>query len=439
MSGIADLTAAVDTYWLLSTGPIVFFMQMGFLTLEAGSVRVKNTKNILLKNTIDVCVTILLWWAVAFPFAFGGQFDNDDDENPVIGHQYFFSIDFDEYAFFFFQWTFANTSVTIISGAVAERIRFEAWLIVSAWTVCFVYPLPAHWVFFKQGWLSDDLHVQDFAGSGVVHLVGGAAALAGALIIGPREGRFVDGRPIEIPGHSIALMVLGVLTLWFCWFAFNAGSTLGLSGEGFNIASLVVANTLMAPVSAGLVTLAYHKFRFREFNVTKIFNSILAGLVASSAPCASVEPEDAVVIGVIAAIFYEACSQAVLYFKIDDVLDAFAVHGGGGLWGVLAVGLFAHQDLLFRVRGDHENDFGLLRGGGWYQFGVQALEATVLSAWGFGLSAAVFGILRLLKILRVSKYEEEKGLDETSHAGYAYTNIQIKVSDYVSVRRDVFV
>ena len=119
------------------------------------------------------------------------------------------------------QWTFANTSVTIISGAVAERIRFEAWLIVSAWTVCFVYPLPAHWVFFKQGWLSDDLHVQDFAGSGVVHLVGGAAALAGALIIGPREGRFVDGRPIEIPGHSIALMVLGVLTLWFCWFLRN--------------------------------------------------------------------------------------------------------------------------------------------------------------------------------------------------------------------------
>eukprot|EP01102_Stenamoeba_stenopodia_P021603 TRINITY_DN8756_c0_g1_i1.p1 TRINITY_DN8756_c0_g1~~TRINITY_DN8756_c0_g1_i1.p1 ORF type:complete len:510 (-),score=84.70 TRINITY_DN8756_c0_g1_i1:213-1670(-) len=425
-----QLQKAYNGFWLLIMAPCVFYMQTGFLMLEVGSVRVKNTKAILLKNTVDSCISALTFWAWGWTLGF-------TPGNGFLGMDNVFLIGFDSYDLWFYQFTFCNAATTIVSGAIAERVRFEAYMAVSVFLSGWIYPIIAHWLWGPGGWLNT-MSVIDFAGSGVVHVVGGTVALVGAIVVGPRIGRFVDGRPVEIPGHSIALSSLGVVTLWFGWFAFNGGSTLGLVGGLFKVAERAMVNTLISPATAGLITLFYHKMRYREYNIGKIFNGILGGAAFITAPCAVIDHDDAIIAGAFAAALYEGGSQLLIILKIDDVVDAAPVHFLCGMGGLVFPGFFAHKEFVMEAYG-RDSPYGLLYGGGGTQLGIQLLALVCIVGWCAAHALLIFGLMRLLKVLRVDKYTEEKGLDVVHHSGFAYTNIQVKVSDYVSVRRDVFV
>mmetsp|Transcript_28629 Transcript_28629/g.71993 ORF Transcript_28629/g.71993 Transcript_28629/m.71993 type:complete len:450 (-) Transcript_28629:35-1384(-) len=445
---LEDFAAAMDGYWLIPGAAAVFFMQCGFLSLEVGSVRVKNTKNILLKNSVSPCIAIISWWMYGFALAFGGD---EGGGNEFVGEDEFFLINSNRYIFFFFEWTFQAAAGTIISGPLAERIRFEAFCILNFVVSGVIYPFVAHWVWSPHGWLNDHFSVVDFAGSGVVHLLGGIAAICMTVILGARDGRFDDqGKPVEIPGHSIALVALGLLVLWFGWLSFNACSSLTIAADGGAFtASKAVLNTTLSPMAALIVSMIFHKVYYREYIVPKMMNAALCATCAITGPSGVVNAASAVWIGVYCVVFYEITSDLLLYFKIDDAVDAFPVHAVGGALGVINVGLFAEEELVAIYRGDHikdngtieytTNSYGLLMGGGWELLGGQLLELVTIVVWTAIISCIAAGGLRLAGLLRVDKYTEEQGLDKVLHKGYGYTSIQVKVSDYINVRKDMFV
>eukprot|EP01100_Stratorugosa_tubuloviscum_P013734 TRINITY_DN7040_c0_g1_i1.p1 TRINITY_DN7040_c0_g1~~TRINITY_DN7040_c0_g1_i1.p1 ORF type:complete len:454 (+),score=201.95 TRINITY_DN7040_c0_g1_i1:1-1362(+) len=426
------LEETYNAYWLLINSPLVFFMQVGFLMLEVGSIRVKNAKNILLKNVVDTAISGLVFYAFGFGFAFGNQ----GESNPFIGESDFMLFGYREYFFFFYQLTFCSAATTIISGAVAERIRFEAYMVIAFFLSGIIYPLVVHWIWSSDGWLFE-LQVIDFAGSGVVHLLGGTVAFWGAVAVGPRKGRFVKGKIIQLPGHSIILCCLGVFCLWFGWYGFNLGSSIIITNGFWIIAERVAVNTTLAPTFSGIVTLLYHRLRFREYNLIKIFNATLAGLVAITGGCAVVGSDDAIIIGSIAAIFYESSSNLLLLLKVDDVLEATAVHAACGAWGLLACGLFARPEFVEQAYPSYTHA-GLLYSGDFYFVAIQLLTIAIIFTWATLTGGSLLLILKLLKVLRVDESTEEKGLDKTAHGSYAYANIQIKISEYATVRRDLF-
>eukprot|EP01024_Parvocaulis_polyphysoides_P045275 TRINITY_DN422_c0_g1_i7.p1 TRINITY_DN422_c0_g1~~TRINITY_DN422_c0_g1_i7.p1 ORF type:complete len:499 (-),score=112.98 TRINITY_DN422_c0_g1_i7:409-1830(-) len=430
--------ADADVFYLLVSGYLVFFMQCGFAMLSSGSVRTKNTQNIILKNLLDACFGALGWWLFGYAIAYG---ETDTDNNPfVAGYNTYALSGINEqtlvdgsvngiFANWFFQYAFAATAATIVSGAVAERTKFEAYLAYAFLLTAWVYPVIVHWVWSGYGFLwfdSDKLGdlghgMVDFAGCGVVHMTGGFAGMWGAFFVGPRLGRFdAEGKPVSIPGHNASLAILGVFILWFGWFGFNPGSTLGLSGLALTASRCAVTTTLCA-ASATITTLVilmvinYATTGHVVWDLIGTSNGTLGGLVGITASCSVVQPWAAVVIGIISGFVYVAASAFVLrVLRIDDPLDAVAVHGFCGIWGLIAAAAFADSPLMGEVYGN-PNVYGFIMGGDGGLFAAAIVGIIVIFLWVSVHMAPFFLVLRMIGLLRVSPEDENVGLDSSHH------------------------
>ncbi|BAD39214.1 ammonium transporter [Symbiobacterium thermophilum] len=402
-------TVGIDSAWTMVAASLVFFMQAGFAMVEAGFTRSKNAVNIVLKNLMDFVVASIAFWAVGFGLMFGadagglvglGGFGSPESRFLHLG----LAIPF--FVFLWFQTTFAGTAATIVSGAMAERTKFSAYLLFSAAITLLVYPVGGHWI-WGGGWLAQ-LGFVDFAGSTVVHSVGAWAALAGLLLLGPRIDRYdKQGRPRKIVGHNLVLAALGVFILWFGWFGFNPGST--LSATDPNIGRIAVTTNLGAAAGA-LAALLSAYLRTRTWEAEAALNGALAGLVGITAGCAFVSPAASILIGAVAGMLLAPGTALLERFRIDDAVGAIPVHGFAGLWGTLAVGLF------------HETQ-GLLVGGGPQLLAIQALGAAAVFAYAFAVCLLIFATIKATVGLRVSQEEELSGLD-TEHGARAYPDFQ---------------
>lgn len=408
----------LDTLWVMIAGSLVFFMNAGFGMLETGFCQAKNAVNILAKNFIVFSISAVAFWVIGFALMFGdgnslvgwsGWFLLGADNSPATAEAYsgvFSALSWTGVplaAKFFFQLAFAATAATIVSGAVAERIKFLSFLAFSFILVALVYPIGGHWA-WGGGWLAE-LGFSDFAGSTVVHSVGGWAALTGAFFLGARQGKYgPDGRVKPIPGHNMSLATLGTFILWLGWFGFNPGST--MAADAGAIATIAV-NTFLAAAAGCLLATATSWLVIGKPDLSMILNGTLAGLVAITAPCNSVSLASSLLIGTVAGILVVF---AVLFFdriRIDDPVGATSVHLVNGIWGTLAVGLFAAEG-------------GLLMGGGFRLLGVQLLGVLAFGLLTVGLSTAVWVALKYTLGLRVSAAEEQEGLDLGEHGIEAY-------------------
>ena len=412
---VEEVAQGLNTVWVLLGAFLVFFMQAGFGMVEAGFIRAKNTCNILTKNFLDFCMASLGFFLIGYGLMFG-------DGNGLIGLKGWCLMGLEEttnglplYAFWLFQAAFCGAAATIVAGGMAERMNFKAYLIYSFLISAIVYPIVGHWI-WGGGWLAN-MGFMDFAGSTVVHTVGGFAALIGARMLGPRDGKYgPDGKPKVLAGHSIPLASLGVFILWFGWFGFNAGSTLGVSG-GAGIARVAI-NTNLAAAMGGIAAMVTVWKRFGKPDLSMAMNGALAGLVAITAPCAFVDPWAALVIGGSAGYIAVRGVELLDKLKIDDPVGAVPVHGLCGVWGTLCVGIFGKAAL-----GLEHN--GLVYGGNPTQLGIQVVGSAatvafvVLSMWG------VFKLIDMTVGLRVSREEELRGLDIGEHGMEAYGGFQI--------------
>jgi Amt family ammonium transporter len=402
-----DLAISLDTVWMLLAAMLVFWMQPGFALCEAGFTQGKNTVNILMKNFVDFMLGSLLYFFVGFGFMFGSDGAGFIGA-PNWGDLSFYKGDLPVEGFLIFETVFCATSATIVSGAMAERTKFSMYMIYSAFISLLIYPVEGHWT-WGGGWLAD-LGFHDFAGSAIVHSVGGVLALIGAIALGPRRGKYAkDGTSRAIPGHSLALAALGVFILWLGWFGFNPGSQLAASGEVNRIAiSHVFLTTNLSAAAGGAATLFLTWIKYGKPSLSMMLNGVLAGLVGITAGCDLVSPWGAVIIGTICGI---VLVFAIEFFDhklhIDDPVGASSVHGVCGILGTLLTGLLA-------------TDGGLFYGGGWHFLGVQSLGILVIDAW-----AAVCGFLLFFGIkkffgLRVEARVEDEGLDIYEHGESCY-------------------
>ncbi len=417
-SGLEAVQSSLTMIWLVLAGALVFFMQAGFAAVEVGLTRAKNSANIIMKNLMDFSAGSVAFFFVGWGLMYGAT------ASGLVGTSNFALMGYEagEVANilrdWFFQVVFAATAATIVSGAMAERTKFVSYLLYSIFISAVVYPISGHWI-WGGGWLSE-LGFHDFAGSTVVHSVGGWAALAGAILLGPRIGKYVklsDGKVKvkAILGHNLPLAALGVFILWFGWYGFNAGST--LDGNSGDIGWVAVTTTLGASTGAvGAMLTSW--FLFKKPDTSMSLNGALAGLVAITAPTYVVEPWAAIVIGLIGGILVVLSVEffdKVLH--IDDPVGAISVHGVCGVWGTLAVGLFANRP--------DDEIVGLFYNGSFYQLGVQALGVLAVFAWVAITMGLFFLLLKFTIGLRVSEKEELQGLDITEHAAEAYPGFQI--------------
>jgi len=417
----SDYNESLDTIWMLLAGILVFFMHAGFSMLESGCVREKNAQNILAKNLIVVTIGFLCWYVIGWPLAYGVT---DGNPNKFTGAAQFAMDGFwpakEFFRNWFFQGAFCATACTIVSGAMAERTQLKGFTTYSIIMTSIIYPIVVYWGWSGNGWL---VHTEggeskstvgpaymDFAGSGLVHLVGGIGALCGAIVVGPRNGRWESEKENDFVAHNIPFCVLGTLCLWFGWYGFNAGSTLAMHDvAAANTAGLVAVNTTLAPCIGGLLVFIARKLQLGLLDVGGFCNGILAGLVSITAGCAFVKPWEAIIIGIIGGLVYVGASFLMKKLKIDDVVDAFAVHGCCGLWGILAVGLFGNPD-------DGMGGNGLFHTGKLDQFGVELLGGFVIIVWVASLSLLVFVPMKFLNALRLSDEFQSKGADLMEHS-----------------------
>lgn len=420
---VSELGTGLDTVWMLLAAMLVFFMQPGFALVEAGFTRTKNTANILMKNLVDFMFGSLLFWFIGFGLMFGaGSF---------VGMPHFFNLEvMDELidnglpieGFLIFQTVFCATSATIVSGAMAERTKFSMYLMYTIFISVFIYPISGHWT-WGGGWLMNGdensfmMNVfgytfHDFAGSAVVHSVGGWIALVGAAILGPRLGKYgKDGKSKAIPGHNLTLACLGVFILWFGWFGFNPGSQLAASTGADQVAiSHVFLTTNLAACAGGFLALVVSWFKFGKPSLSLTLNGVLAGLVGVTAGCDLVSPAGAVLIGAI-------CGTVMVYavgfiehtLKIDDPVGASSVHGVCGSLGTILTGFLAV-------------DGGLLYGDGFGFLGAQVFGALIMALWAAGMGFVIFKVMDVVFGLRVTKRVEEEGLDVYEHGESAYNS-----------------
>lgn len=421
---VAELAGDVDRAWLMLAAFLVFFMQAGFAMVEAGFVRSKNTTNILMKNVLDCSIGAIAFFLVGWAFAYGAS----DSSNGFIGLGNFALNDFTDYSGWIFQFAFAATAATIVSGAMAERTKFGAYLFYSVFISAIIYPIVVHWAWSGDGWLSafagDPIGGNgyvDFAGSGVVHAVGGIAGLMGAIAVGPRIGKFgSDGRVNAIPGHNIAIATLGMFILWFGWYGFNPGSTLALSGGASELAARVAVTTTLAAGTGGVVAVIYTKLTTGIYDMGLTVNGILGGLVGITAGCATIDPWASIVIGGVAAVVVILGVRLLDSLHIDDPVGAVSVHGFAGTWGVIAVGLLSSQDGLASAGYADPTKYGLLLGGGAEQVGIQLLGIGSIIAWTAVTAGILFFFLKAIGQLRVNEEEEHRGLDLLEHGIDAY-------------------
>jgi len=420
---MSDVSANLDTIWILITAFLVFFMQAGFAMVETGFTRAKNAVNILMKNLIDFCIGSMLFFLVGYGLMFGndvgGFIGNDKFIISIIG-----SSDTSLFVSYLFQAVFAATAATVVSGAVSERIKFKNYLIYSVFITAFIYPVVGHWI-WGGGWLAD-LGMIDFAGSTVVHSVGGWAGLAGAIMLGPRFGKFnKDGSSNTITGHNIPLAVLGVFILWFGWYGFNSGSTLSASSPAI---PTIATNTTLAASAGALSTMFYTWIRYRKPDASMTLNGALAGLVGITAGCALVSPYSAIIIGILCGIIVSISIEILdKKLRIDDPVGAVSVHGVCGFSGTLFVGLFAQSE--YAELAGFEGVNGLFFGGGWNLLLAQFIGALSVFAWTFGSMILLFFLIKKTIGLRVSRETELKGLDIDEHGMEAYSGFQIFQND----------
>lgn len=414
METINELIRGVDTMWVLIAAFLVFFMQAGFGMVEAGFIRSKNTCNILTKNFLDFCMASLGFFIFGYAIMFGPG-------NGFMGFKGWFlsgaesGADVPLFAFWLFQAAFCGAAATIVAGGMAERMKFKAYLLYSFIISAFIYPIVGHWI-WGGGWLAS-LNFADFAGSTVVHAVGGFAALVGTIMLRPRIGKYnPDGSANAIAGHSIPLASLGVFILWFGWFGFNPGSTLGV-GDGSLIARVAI-NTNLAAAMGGIVAMATVWKMFGKPDLSMAMNGALAGLVAITAPCAFVEPWAALVIGGVGGLLVILGVVLLDKLRIDDPVGAFPVHGINGVWGTLAIGIFGQKALGLASN-------GLVYGGGLKLLGIQALGISSVVLFVVITMSLVFKIIDKIIGLRVSREEELKGLDIGEHGMESYAGFQI--------------
>jgi Amt family ammonium transporter len=402
--------------WTLIAAILVFFMQAGFGAVEAGFTRAKSAGNIMMKNFLDFSVGSVCFFLFGFAVMFGL------DSGGFIGTSGYLLSGVAEadlpwtYTFWFFQSVFAATAATIVSGGMAERTKFSSYIVVSIVLTGLIYPLSGHWAWGSL-WLGDDgagwlegLGFCDFAGSSVVHSVGGWIALAGAMVLGPRIGKYTeDGKAKAIPGHNLPLAGLGVFILWFGWFGFNPGSTTTADGSiGF-----IAMNTSLAACGGVLGAMFISWFRYGKPDISMTMNGALAGLVGITAGCATVSPLSSIIIGAIAGLLVVVSIEFIdRVLKIDDPVGASSVHGVCGAWGTIACGLF-------------NTDGGLFYGGGMAQLGVQLLGVGVFFVWAFGAGYILMSVVKAMFGLRVTKEEELKGLDIAEHGSESYNGFQL--------------
>jgi Amt family ammonium transporter len=418
-----DLKVIADTVWVLITAALVFFMNLGFATVESGLCRSKNAVNILSKNVIVFCVTSLAFWAIGFGFMFGdgnvfiglkGLFLIGSDNSPATGEAYkgiFSSLNWTGVpllAKFFFQLVFAGTAATIVSGAVAERIKYFSFFVFSFLMGALIYPIQGHWI-WGGGWLSQ-LGFKDFAGSTVVHSIGGWSALVGAALLGPRLGKYgPDGRINPIPGHNLGMATLGMFVLWLGWFGFNGGSTMAADPQPI---SVIILNTNMAAAAGGIAATFVSYLAIGKPDLSMLLNGILAGLVGITAGADGATVFGSIVIGLISGILVV---YSVLFYdrmKVDDPVGAISVHLMNGVWGTFAVGLF-HREV------------GLLYGGGPKQLVIQVVGILSVAVFSIISNLILWKIIKGFMGLRVSEEEEMEGLDIGEHGMEAYPDFTV--------------
>jgi Amt family ammonium transporter len=405
---VVGVQTNLDYVWTLVAAALVFFMQAGFAMVEAGFTRAKSAINIMMKNLMDFSVGSIAYWAIGFGLMFGVT------TSGWFGTNGFFLSDFtmggDPWvlAFWMFQVVFAATAATIVSGAMAERTKFVSYLVYSAVISAFIYPVFGSWawgsLFHGSGWL-EGLGFIDFAGSTVVHSIGGWCALAGAIVLGPRMGKYgKDGSIKAIPGHNIPLAALGVFILWLGWFGFNPGSTTA----GNTDIAMIFVNTNLAAAAGCVAAMLTAWIIFKKPEVGMSLNGALAGLVGITAGCANVSPSSSIIIGLVAGVLVVF---AVLFFdriKVDDPVGAVSVHGVCGAWGTLAAGLFNMEGVTAKI------------------IGVQLTGIGAAFVWAFGAAFILFKLIDIIIGLRVSEEEELIGLDIAEHGGHAYNDFVVK-------------
>ncbi|MDJ0706316.1 MAG: ammonium transporter [Leptolyngbyaceae cyanobacterium MO_188.B28] len=426
-----ELTVVVDTLWVVLTGMLVFFMNAGFAMLETGLCRSKNAVSLLAKNLIVFGLVMAIYWAIGFGLMFGdgnpwfgaaGFFLSGVDTSPLTGREYdgvFSSLAWAGIpleAKFFFQVVFAGAAATIVSGAVAERIKFFTYFIFSMLLVSLAYSITGHWI-WGGGWLAN-LGFYDFAGSTVVHSVGGWAALTGTLALGPRLGRYVEGKSVPFPGHNLSIATLGCMILWLGWFGFNAGSTLQANPSAI---SHILLTTNMAAAMGAISAAVTTQLCFGKPDLTMIINGVLAGLVSITGACAFVSIASAAVIGMVAGVSIVFSVDFFDNLRVDDPVGALSVHLIGGIWGTLAVGFFSVGPNVYSWYGANTGpEAGLLLGGGLQQLGVQGFGAVVVGIYTVLISSVIWLALKYTIGLRVSPNAEKDGLDLSEHAMEAY-------------------
>jgi Amt family ammonium transporter len=408
-TAIEQLQLNMDILWTCIAAFLVFLMQAGFALVESGFTRAKNACNIIMKNLLDFSMGSIAWWIVGFGLMFGTG-------GAWVGSSHFAASDYGEglnHSFFIFQCVFAGTAATIVSGAMAERTKFTSYIVFSICIVAFIYPISGHWywasLFGQSEGLFEKQGFMDFAGSTVVHSCGAWLALAGAMILGPRLGKYgPKGSSRAIPGHHMPLASLGVFILWFGWFGFNPGSTTAANSS----IGYIAMTTNLAAAAGTLGAMFTCWIRYKKPDTGMTLNGVLAGLVSITAGCDSVTPLGAVIIGLLAGVLVVISVEVIDHvFKIDDPVGAVSVHGVCGFWGTLALVFFQKEPL---------ESIGA-------QFLVQLLGALAMFVWAFGMGLILFSVIRKVMGLRVSREEELKGLDMSEHGNDAYAGFHTSI------------
>lgn len=406
MADNAQLKTEVDTVWIIAAAALVFFMQAGFALLESGMSRSKNAVNVVMKNYMDVCIGSIIFWMVGYGLMFG------DNATGLFGETHFFPQHLSDmgYSFLFFQTMFAATAVTIASGAMAERTRYHAYLLGALLVSGIIYPVYGSWVWGSfydgQGWLAE-LGFIDFAGSTVVHSIGGWVALAGIIVLGPRLGKFSSsGKARDIPGHNLTLIALGGLILWLGWFGFNGGSTVAADTS----IGLIVLNTHLSAAAGAMGAIAMLLLTRQPVLLTQSINGSIGGLVGITAGCATMEPVYAMLTGFIAGMVVVTGSRLLELLKLDDVVGAVSVHGFAGAWGTLAAGIFL-KDNMFSIE----------------QIFVQFIGVAAGFLWAFPLALLMYYVIDKVIGLRASSLDEQRGLDYSEHYEVGYPEFQTEL------------
>jgi Amt family ammonium transporter len=405
-----ELIHAIDSVWVALCAALIFQMEGGFALLEAGFIRSKNSMSIIAKVMIDIMFGGLAFYALGFAVAYGPSNGWFSFGMGILPGDLGLNLTISNSLFWFLQLGFAIASISIVSGAIAERMKIWAYAVFVIIFCVIIYPLAANWVWNPNGWLAK-MGFNDFAGSSAVHAVGGFAALAAAILLGPRQGKYnADGSANAIPGHNLTLASIGAFLLWFGWFGFNPGSTLGAVGK-WEMIGKVAVNTFLASAAGGVSTMAYTMIRYKKIDITMVINGVLAGLVAITAGCNVVSPNSAIIIGFFAGVFVDICVVLIDKIKIDDPVGAIAVHGVNGFFGTVAVGVFAEEK-------------GLLSSGKFDFLGIQILGVLVLSLFSFFATFLIIFVMKKTMGIRIKHREELAGIDAVEFGVEAYTTFE---------------